>query len=59
MSKDEAVSLLISKGYNARLIDGVVEIESTDPKDCDRMNRILKKAGYTASRGWRLTHEQA
>ena len=57
MSKEEAVSLLISKGYDAKLIDGCVEIETPDYKDSDRMRRILKKAGYTASYGWKLKHD--
>lgn len=57
MTKDDAVTLLKSKGFDAKLIDGVVEIETPDVKDADRMNRILRKAGYTASAGWRLKHE--
>jgi len=57
MTKENAVELLISKGYDAKLIDGVVEIETPDIKDADRMNRILKKAGYNASAGWRMKHD--
>lgn len=57
MTKEKAVELLMSKGYDAKLIDGVVEIETPDIKDADRMHRILKKAGYNASVGWKLKHD--
>ena len=57
MTKDEAVELLKEKGLNASLKDGSVMVESPDFKDCEKMHKILKKAGYNATCGWKMTHE--
>ena len=56
MDKSDAISLLIAKGYNASLNDGMVIIESPDRKDFERGKKILKKAGYNQSFGWKLNN---
>ena len=57
VSKEDAKQLLIDKGFNAMIVDGVVEVVSPDYRDADKMGRILKKAGYKESYGWRMTHD--
>jgi len=58
VSKEDAKQLLIDKGMNATIIDGVVEVISPDYRDVDKMGKILKKAGYKESYGWRMTHSE-
>ena len=53
ISKSEAVRLLTDKKYAAYEKDGLIIIESDDSKDFQRMGRILKKAGYNCSYGWK------
>ena len=53
MTKDEAVSLLVSNGFNAQLVNGSVEIVSEDQKDFEKGKKILRKAGYSSSYGWK------
>jgi hypothetical protein len=57
VTKEDARQLLIDKGMNAVIVDGVVEVVSADYKDADRMGKILKKAGYKDSYGWRMSHD--
>ena len=60
MSKEDAKQLLIDKGMNAVITDGVVEVISADYRDVDKMGKILKKAGYKDSYGWKmLAREQS
>lgn len=53
MSKDEAVVFLRNNGYSAETINGIVYIESTNESDFKRASKILKKAGYESSFGWK------
>ena len=53
MNKDEAAAFLSGKGYDAKIIDGVVTVLSGNRSDYDKIGRVLKKAGYRASYGWR------
>ena len=57
ISKSEAVKILTDKKYAAYEKDGLIIIESDDCKDFQRMGRILKKAGYRCSYGWRKKKE--
>jgi hypothetical protein len=59
MSKEDAKQLLIDKGFNAMIVDGVVEVVSPDYRDADKMGRILKKAGYNNSFGWRKRYDNS
>lgn len=53
MSKEEAVVFLRNNGYSAETINGIVYIESTNESDFKRASKILKKAGYENSFGWK------
>lgn len=53
MNKDEAVKLLNDNGYQAKRKDGIVIVESDNQNDFKKIGRILKKAGYKESYGWR------
>lgn len=57
MTGEEAIRLLREKGFEPFDENGVVTICTPDYKDCDTMNRILKKVGYDGSCGWIMKHE--
>lgn len=58
MSKDNAVSLLREQGYKADSINGVVYVESDNPADFGKVYKLLQKAGYTNSYGWKKRGEE-
>ncbi len=51
MSKDEAVTFLIDKGYPAVYEDGVVIVHTNDPAAFKEISSLLKDAGYHMSYG--------
>ena len=55
---DDAAQLLNSKGFQAQVIDGAVEICTESHEDYEKMRRILKKAGYNGSYGWTMKHDE-
>ena len=57
MTKDEATTLLLNNGYDARLENGAVVVYSKNSKDFSRIKKMLKEEGYNSSFGWKLTHE--
>ena len=59
MSKDEAVTILRNNGYSAETINGIVYIESTNESDFKRACRIIKKAGYNNSLGWKKRYDNS
>jgi hypothetical protein len=58
MNKEDAMKLLREKGFDPKYEDDTIMIVTDDGKDVDRMSRILKKAGYRESYGWRLKQQK-
>lgn len=53
MSKDNFVRELIGRGYDARLEDGVVEVEIVSNSQINEIRAIMDEVGYNASWGTR------
>ena len=60
MSKDEMVEILKEHGYPAENVDGVVYVrKALSKKEVRDVQRILRKAGYNQSYGYRRQAEEA
>ncbi len=53
ITKEQAVELLEKNGYTVSHDNGVPVVRSANREDYEIVGKILKKAGYECSYGWK------
>ena len=53
ITKEQAVELLEKNGYTVSYDNGVPVVKSENREDYETVGKMLKKAGYECSFGWK------